>query len=452
MGITGGTGSFSYLSASVGITGPTGSFKDLIVTNAIKAPMGITGGTGSFSYLSASVGITGPTGSFKDLIVTNAIKAPMGITGGTGSFSYLSASVGITGPTGSFKDLIVTNAIKAPMGITGGTGSFSYLSASVEITGATGSFKDLIVTNAIKAPMGITGATGSFKDLIVTNAIKAPMGITGGTGSFSYLSASVGITGGTGSFSYLSASVGITGATGSFTNIIASQQIFTPSITYPDGRVQNSAFTGAGISLAGSYTSSNITLDTNGKITSITNGTVSTIPFAPKFTNFAGYANGPTGFIAGTKIQWSGTWGKFDYFILRITVQASYNNLETFGSSTGYLSYSTSSGQMIIRPSYAPSGVWANSSDTAILYTTNGGGNVNNAPYLATLYYTGNINYGTQSGFFLTGTGNMIQLCFAGTGTLKWEYTNLVEYICRSTSGGTVQFINGTGTNNSLPT
>jgi len=63
--------------------------------NQMSAPAGITGATGSFTYLSTSQGITGPTGSFTNIAVSGPSKlnglvsAPAGITGATGSFAYL---------------------------------------------------------------------------------------------------------------------------------------------------------------------------------------------------------------------------------------------------------------------------------------------------------------------------------------------------------------------------
>jgi hypothetical protein len=126
----------SIIEAQQGITGGTGSFSYLSSSQEILAPKGITGGTGSFSYLSASQeilapkGITGTTGSFSYLSASQEILAPKGITGTTGSFSYLSASSGITGGTGSFSYLLASQKISAPLGITGGTGSFSYLASS----------------------------------------------------------------------------------------------------------------------------------------------------------------------------------------------------------------------------------------------------------------------------------------------------------------------------------
>lgn len=51
--------------------------------------------------------------------------------------------------------------------------------------------------------------------------------------------------------------------------------IVNPSITFSDGKIQTSAFTGAG-ALSGSYTNTSLTLDTNGKITAISSGATST--------------------------------------------------------------------------------------------------------------------------------------------------------------------------------
>lgn len=50
--------------------------------------------------------------------------------------------------------------------------------------------------------------------------------------------------------------------------------VVNPQLQFPDNRVQTSAFTGAG-AFAGSYTLSNITLDSNGRITAISNGSAS---------------------------------------------------------------------------------------------------------------------------------------------------------------------------------
>jgi hypothetical protein len=213
-GITGKTGSFSYLSASQllsangGITGATGSFSYLSASQLLSAPSGITGATGSFSYLSASQllsangGITGATGSFSYLSASQLLSANGGITGATGSFSYLSASQllsapsGITGKTGSFSYLSASQLLSANGGITGATGSFSYLSASQllsangGITGKTGSFSYLSASQLLSANGGITGASGSFSYLSASQLLSAPSGITGATGSFTYLNAS----------------------------------------------------------------------------------------------------------------------------------------------------------------------------------------------------------------------------------------------------------------------
>ncbi len=244
-----------------------------------------------------------------------------------------------------------------------------------------------------------------------------------------------------------SATIGYGGITATPTSAIscnATTVVVRPSLTFPDNKVQTSAFTGG---TPGSYLNANITIDANGKISAISNG--ATIPtFVPRAANFANYNSGSTGSSAGTKILWAGTWGPLDYIILRITVQGNWVNL---GAGDGWENFAVSSGQLIIRPYFAPTGSWA-SDVSPIRYTTNSGGNVNNGSVKKAVYYTGNVNNGTQDYFYLTGDTASIQLKFAATGAFGgWEYTNLVEYITHSTSGGTVSFLNGNGTNNSLP-
>jgi hypothetical protein len=82
----------------------------------------------------------------------------------------------------------------------------------------------------------------------------------------------------------------------------------SPSVTYPDTTVQNSAFTGAG-SLAGSYTSADVTINSNGAITAISNGTAT----APNivYSAFASSISFSTGFNSGTVVSVAltpGTW------------------------------------------------------------------------------------------------------------------------------------------------
>jgi glucan-binding YG repeat protein/cytoskeletal protein CcmA (bactofilin family) len=245
-GITGPTGSFTYLTANDGsfnyLSATTGSFTYLNASGGISSQGTITGPTGSFTYLNASGGIssqgtiTGPTGSFTYLNASGGISSQGTITGPTGSFTYLNASGGIssqgtiTGPTGSFTYLNASGGISSQGTITGPTGSFTYLNASGgissqgTITGPTGSFTYLLVSNQSIHPAGITGSTGSFDYLSAT------------TGSFSYLSAidasfnSLSAT--TGSFGYLSANDAsfnyLSGYTGSFT-YLSVNKISLPS-------------------------------------------------------------------------------------------------------------------------------------------------------------------------------------------------------------------------------
>lgn len=220
--------------------------------------------------------------------------------------------------------------------------------------------------------------------------------------------------------------------------------IGTNGLTYSNATVQNSAFTGG---TAGTYTNTNMTIDANGKISAISSGIVPTIPFAPKFANYSNYQSiSGIGYSSGTKINWAGSWGNLDYVMLRITAQGNWGN-----SGSGWQNYATTCGQLILRPHYAPSGIWANTTTTMARYSTNSN-NANIGFVGKTIYYTGAINNGTQDFFYIYGTANSIEFNFNSPSIVGgWEYTHLIEYICHSTSGGTITITNGTGTNNSLP-
>ena len=231
---------------------------------------------------------------------------------------------------------------------------------------------------------------------------------------------------------------------------VSGNTILRGTLTFPDNKVQNSAFTGG---TAGTYTNTNMTIDANGRISAISNGTVVSIPFAPRFANYANYQTATgVAYSQGTKIVCDGSWGNRDYIMIRVTAQGNWGD-----TGSGWQYYAATSGQLIFRPHFAPSGVWASLDPgvgTAIRYPSNTQspsnahvGNVGKA-----VYYTGNINNGNTNYFTLGGVNKQIQFGFQGPGiTGGWEYTHLIEYIVHSTSGGTVSIEPGTGSNNILP-
>jgi len=215
MGITGPTGSFTFISSSDGITGPTGSFTNLISSND--------------TYLATStstrlgVGTTNPSATLDvsgNAIISGTLNIDGSIIGPTGSFTFISSSAGITGPTGSF------TFISASDGITGPTGSFTNLTSSNNTFLATTTNTRLGVgTTNPSATLDVSG------NAIISGTLNIDESIIGTTGSFTFISSSAGITGPTGSFTFISASDGITGPTGSFTNLISSNDTYLATTT-----------------------------------------------------------------------------------------------------------------------------------------------------------------------------------------------------------------------------
>jgi hypothetical protein len=222
-------------------------------------------------------------------------------------------------------------------------------------------------------------------------------------------------------------------------------------VRYADNSVQNTAYTGAKL-LAGSYTNTNMTIDSNGKITALANGSSGTQPFVPIFRNMCEVNT--ANYIGGTRMQFNGSWGIQDYAVFRITAQANWGN-----NAGAWTNYSTTCGLLIARPYYMSSNSWATTlgagSGSIANYPSNSGGVNAFGATQRPAYYTAIQNNGTTNFYYLyANSPYQFQLMCNNANGLNvftpWEYSHSIEYITRSAGGGSVSITSVDGTNNYL--
>jgi len=219
--------------------------------------------------------------------------------------------------------------------------------------------------------------------------------------------------------------------------------IVKPDIKFPDNTIQNSAFTGAHL-LAGSYTLTNMTIDSNGKITALSNGTSSS-QFQPTFNNSSvlQVIGSNYGYTALQYINFTGGWGINDYICFRVSCCMTWGN---YGSGQ-YSNFATQNGLMYIYPYAMPGGVFsgANAGTQTIIWGNNTGtysgwGNGKICNFVSN-GSAGNCGYMT---FYGSGTqnGGYLQFFFPNPGS-TFNVSLALEYLYRTGSGGGHNITNG---------
>ena len=193
--------------------------------------------------------------------------------------------------------------------------------------------------------------------------------------------------------------------------------------------------------------------------------------FAPKFINFTGEATTSQNdfFFSGPQIVFNDSnpnfvdeWTIYDYIILRITAQVNWNS----SPEAEWTNYATTTGQLICRPYYMPTDEWGPNPGlgTLINYTTNTPA-TDVGPTQKPLYYTGIINNGTQSYFYIFSGG--VSSLYGGNkyigfncvnpnnSTAGFSYSIQIEYISSSYGSPSISFVgvtqSGNYTNSYLP-
>jgi hypothetical protein len=216
------------------------------------------------------------------------------------------------------------------------------------------------------------------------------------------------------------------------------------SETFPDNTTQTTAYTGAK-ALAGSYTNTNMTIDANGKITALANGSAGTNQFQPTFNNASVLQVIGTnyGYTALQYINFTGGWGINDYICFRITCAMTWSN---YGAGQ-YSNFATQNGLMYIYPYAMPGGVFsgANAGTQTIIWGNNTGsysgwGNGKICNFVSN-GSAGNCGYMT---FYGSGTqnGGSLQFFFPNPGS-TFNVSLAIEYLYRTGSGGGHTITNG---------